>query len=65
MVIEERKVRMAYILVVKHDTKGIVLIPTEIKDTRKATEQAKMENQGPGYNWENATVGYIPDEWSP
>ena len=55
---------MAYIVVVEHDTKRIVLIPTEITDDpQKAIEQAKMENPGPGYEWENATVGYVPDEW--
>jgi hypothetical protein len=54
---------MPYIVVVKHDTKGIVLIPTEINDAQKAVEQAKIENQGPGYDWENATIGFIPDEW--
>jgi hypothetical protein len=55
---------MAYIVVVEHDTKRIVLIPTEITDDpQKAIEQAKMENPGPGYDWENATVGYVPDEW--
>lgn len=56
---------MAYIVVVEHDTKGIVLIPTEIEDAQKAIEQARMERQEPGYDWENATVGYIPNEWDP
>ena len=35
---------MAYIVVVEHDTKRIVLIPTEITDDpQKAIEQAKSE----------------------
>jgi hypothetical protein len=54
---------MPYIVVVKHETQGTLLIPTEIKDAQKAIEQAKMENQGPGYDWQHATVGCIPDEW--
>jgi hypothetical protein len=54
---------MPYIVVVKHETKGTSLIPTKIKDTQKAIDQAKMENQEPGYDWQHATVGYIPDEW--
>jgi hypothetical protein len=46
---------MAYIVVVEHDTKGIVLIPTEIMDVQEAIERAKIENPGPGYDWRNAT----------
>jgi hypothetical protein len=52
---------MPYIVVVMHDTKGTALIPTEIKDEKRAIEQARMDNQGPGYDWKHATVGYIPD----
>jgi hypothetical protein len=52
---------MPYIVVVKHPTKGTSLIPTKITDTKKAIEQARMENDGPGYDWQHATVGYIPD----
>lgn len=55
---------MAYIVVVEHDTNGIVLIPTEITDLQEAIERAKIENPGPGYDWQNATVGYVPDEWN-
>jgi hypothetical protein len=53
--------RMPYIVVVNHQTKGISLIPTEIKDAQKAIEQAKIENREPGYDWQHARVGYIPD----
>jgi hypothetical protein len=52
---------MPYIVVVNHQTKGISLIPTEIKDAQKAIEQAKIENREPGYDWQHARVGYIPD----
>ncbi len=54
---------MAYIVVVEHETKGIVLIPTEITDAQNAIEQARRENQERGYDWESATVAYISDEW--
>jgi len=52
---------MPYIVVVKHQTKGTSLIPTKIKDAQKAIDQAKIENQEPGYDWQHATVGYMPD----
>jgi hypothetical protein len=54
---------MPYIVVVKHETRGTSLIPTKIKDAQKAIDQARMENREPGYDWQHATVGYIPDEW--
>jgi len=53
--------RMPYIVVVKHETRGTSLIPTKIKDAQKAIDQARMENQEPGYDWQHATVGYIPE----
>jgi hypothetical protein len=59
---------MPYIVVVKHDSRGTVLILAEIneiKDAQKAIEQARMNNQGPEYDWQRATVGYIPDTWDP
>jgi hypothetical protein len=51
---------MPYIVIVEHNTKT-ELIPTEITDTPKAIARARMENQGPGYDWQHATVGFIPD----
>jgi hypothetical protein len=57
--------RMPYIVVVKHQTKGTSLIPTKIKDAQKAIDQAKIENQEPGYDWQHAKVGYMPDTGTP
>ena len=54
---------MPYIVVVKLETQGTLLIPTKIADTQKAIEQARMENEGPGHDWQHAAVGYVPDEW--
>jgi hypothetical protein len=56
---------MPYIVVVKHQTKGTSLIPTKIKVAQKAIDQARIENQEPGYDWQHATVGYMPDTRMP
>jgi hypothetical protein len=37
---------MPYIVVVKHETEGTVLIPSEREDAQKAIEQARLDDQG-------------------
>lgn len=56
---------MPYIVVVTHDSRGTVLILAETKDAQKAIEQARIDNREPEYDWQRATVGYIPDTWDP
>lgn len=53
---------MPYIVVVKHETKGTLRIPTDVAKRENAIAQARMRNQGSGYDWNNATVEDVPDK---
>jgi hypothetical protein len=65
----ERKWR--YVVVVKHDTDGIVRIPTDVFDEMNTVTQAERRNPDPGYNWNDATVERfpindgVPDSYTP
>lgn len=52
---------MPYIVVVKHQSKGTLRVPTDVANKENAIAQAQMRNRGSGYDWENATVeDFVP-----
>jgi hypothetical protein len=55
---QERKWR--YVVVVNHDTNGVVRIPTDVFDEMNAVTQAERRNPGPGYSWNSAIVERLP-----